>query len=279
MSELDQMQTFLEVARVGGFSRAAQRMELPRSTITARVKALESRLGVRLLQRTTRVVTVTDEGRLYLDACELALATLAEAEDTLVSKQGLSGQLRLSIPVDFPMSWLVQLLVEFKQEHPRIRVIVDVSDHPVHLIEDGFDLALRGRDPGVLGIVSTRVLTASLGLYVATSCVDAWQQLPLINPLGIQADIHTRGPVKAGDSWVSTLSLALARELAIGEQVIAILPDNLCKGDVLRGLLKRLDTIEILPKLNLYLVFPSRKHMPKRVRALLDFFVARLRQG
>lgn len=264
MSDFVQLQTFVEVAHARSFSGAAKRLDLPRSTVTARVRALEARLNTRLLQRTTRVVTVTEDGKRYLDACEQALATLGNVEDDLVSRRGVSGLIRLSVPADFPMDQLARTLGAFTLRHPAVQIEVDVSDRTVPLVEDGFDLALRGRNLATPGLVARKVASTPLGVYVAPA-QSRKRSLPLLDPL--QADGANDAGVQPA---ITTLSLALAREMAVAGQVVAVLPDDLCRQDVKEGRLRRVRAPAIKARLELFLVYPSRHHLPVRVRALLD---------
>ncbi len=267
-----QIQTFVEVAHAGSFSEAAKRMDLPRSTVTARIRALETRLNTRLLQRTTRVVTVTDDGKRYLDACERALTTLGEVEYDLLSKHVLRGIIRLSVPTDFYLDLLAQILGEFSNLHNDIQITVDVSDQAIQLIEDRFDLALRGRDPGLSGLVARKIFSAPLGLYVAKKIINI-ESLPLLDPLQL-----TEIPKSALHSSITTHSLALTKHLAIAALVTAVLPDSLCIKDVSSGHLRRIGTPTGKESLDIFLVYPSRHHLPVRVRTLLDFLVLKLRQ-
>lgn len=273
MSDLTQIQTFMEVARARSFSAAAERLDLPRSTVAARVRALEARLGTRLLQRTTRVVTVTEDGERYLRACEQALGALGEVEDELRSQEGLSGLVRLSVPVDFPMDALTGLLTGFRRAHPGVRLWVDVSDEPVNLIEDRYDLALRGRDPGMPGLVARRIGIEALGLYEAPTALAQGAARPLLDPL------EAAGETGSDPLPIATRSLALARQLALDGEVRAILPDALCARDVAAGRLRRVEPDAERYDMGVFLVFPSRQHLPARVRALIDFLAEALAEA
>src|ERR671918_2024179 len=99
MIGFSQIQTFLEVARTGSFAAASRRLSLPRSTVSARVRALEERLNVRLLQRTTRRIALTDEGRRYMEHCREAIDRLMQAEAELSRPDEVSGTIRLTVPI------------------------------------------------------------------------------------------------------------------------------------------------------------------------------------
>jgi DNA-binding transcriptional LysR family regulator len=121
MTNITQLQTFIDVARLNSFAEAAAHLSIPRSTVTARVQALEERLGVQLLHRTTRRVSLTLEGERFLQQCEPALEALLQAESDLLENDELSGNIRLSVPTDYPAETLETMLSSFSELHPKSR--------------------------------------------------------------------------------------------------------------------------------------------------------------
>lgn len=146
---LDDMALFVAVARAGSFTQAAQSLEMPKSTLSARISRLEQRMGLPLLKRSTRKVDLTEAGRLYFNRA-----------DALVSEAGLlheqlghllrepQGLLRLSVPVDFAHEFIAPYLGEFCERFPLIQLSFDVTPHKVNLISERFDVAIRaGKQP------------------------------------------------------------------------------------------------------------------------------------
>lgn len=144
MDLLESMRTLLLVAEHGGFTKAARRLRQAPSTVTRVVSALEEEVGVRLLDRTTRSVHLTDAGARYLEHVRPILAAVQEAERAAQAQRSESlGSLRITAPVLFGRLHLVPLLTRFLARHPRVTVELELLDRVVSLVEEGFDLALR----------------------------------------------------------------------------------------------------------------------------------------
>jgi len=275
MIGLAQIQAFLEVARSGSFAGASQRLSVPRSTISARVRALEERLNVRLLQRTTRRVALTDEGRRYMERCEEAIDKLAEAEAELTRSNDFSGVIRMTVPVDMPKMRLAKLLGTFVDRHPSIRIEVVVTDEVLDLVANNLDVALRGGAPGAAGLVARKLGEGDLAFHASPQYVAA--RLParrLSNfPDHVIYDPAHRLSKGSGAKArrVETRSFELAKTLAVQSRGIALLPEGVCAEEVASGSLLRLFHDRPIPALPLFLVMSSRRHVPSRVRAFIDF--------
>ncbi len=277
---LSQIQTFIEVVDAGSFAGAARRLSLPRSTVTARIAALEEYLAVRLLQRTTRQVSLTDDGRRYLEYCRSALSLLRQGEDDLSQRAAPSGQIRLSVPVDYPKALLADQISRFRSEYPDVRFVVNVSDQLVDLVGENYDLALRGRNPGRDGLIARRLRFEPMGLYAkpALFAGDKWHRgdLPAL-PIHDHAQILQLSGVNLDDFPelpIRTGNFELARVLAVTGEIAAILPINGCVDEVAKGRLVKIECPFALDPLALYVVMPSRKQLPRRVRLFVDFLVA-----
>ncbi|WP_020592078.1 LysR family transcriptional regulator [Kiloniella laminariae] len=288
MANLTQIQTFIEVARCNSFAQAARRLSLPRSTVTARIKALEERLAVRLFHRTTRQVSLTNEGQSYFSSCEDALEALVQAEEDITQKNKLTGPIRLSVPIDYPKPELAQLLDVFTTQHPGVQIYVEVSDQTVDFISDNFDLALRGRHPGSAGLTARRLGAGTLSLYGLPSLEDLFrtgklENFRVLDPAKIlpphQQMITKNLPIVTG-SFELTKMLLLESDnnhCKLG----AFLPDSLCFKEVATGKLIKLDhrglfpELDRIPELPIYIVLPTRSQVPKRVRAFIDFLLSR----
>lgn len=279
MSELAQVQAFIAVARAQSFTKAGMRLSLPRSTVSARVRALEERLNVRLLLRTTRRLALTDEGRRYLERCQDAIDRLAEAEAELSRPDELSGTIRLTVPVDMPKRHLARVVGKFAARHPSVRIEIIVTDEVVDLVANNVDIALRGGAPGAAGLVASKLGEARLAFYASPSYAAARLPARMVSDLSEHAvfgPVHRLPkPSAAKDArQVATQNFELAKELAVQAQGIALLPENLCIDDMSSGALLRLSYEPPMPSLPLYLVMPSRIHVPLRVRALAEHLKA-----
>jgi DNA-binding transcriptional LysR family regulator len=277
MMSLAQIQAFLEVARSGSFAGASQRLSLPRSTVSARVRALEERLNVRLLQRTTRRVALTDEGRRYMERCEETIDKLAAAEAELARPHDLSGTIRITVPIDMSKRGLAEMLGAFADRHPSTRIEVIVTDEPLDLVTNNIDLALRGGAPGGAGLVARKLGEGTLAFHASPQYVANRLPTQALSNLSEHViydparRLSRRSGARAQAGQIGTRNFELAKMLAIQSRGIALLPEGICTGELTSGALLRLSYPEPLPVLPLYLVMPSRRHLPARVRAFVDF--------
>lgn len=277
MMSLAQIQAFLEVARSGSFAGASQRLSVPRSTVSARVRALEERLNVRLLRRTTRRVALTDEGRRYMERCEEVIDKLAAAEAELSRSADLSGTIRMTVPVDMSKLRLTEVLGGFADRYPSIRIEVVVTDEVLDLVSNNLDIALRGGVAGSAGLVARKLGEGDLAFHASPQYVAARlpaRKLADFSDHVIYDPAHRlsrRSGAKAGGGQLETRSFELAKMLAVQSRGIALLPEGMCSEDVASGSLVRLVHDGPIPTLPLFLVMPSRQHVPSRVRAFIDF--------
>lgn len=144
MDKFEDIQAFITVVDAGSFTAAAERLGSAKSAVSRRVSALEERLGVQLLHRTTRVLNLTDTGRSFYDRGTRILADLEEAEAAVQQEHGeLRGTLRLALPLSFSVRHMCGPIATFNKRHPKVKFDLDLNDRRVDLIEDNFDLALR----------------------------------------------------------------------------------------------------------------------------------------
>ena len=290
---LNEIAAFVEVARQRSFVRAAAQLHVNVSAVSRAVAALETRLGVRLLQRSTRVVGLTEAGRAHATRCEALLTELADAEAAVTERHSaLRGALRISVPSGFGLTHLIPLLPDFLHQHPQLSLELGMSNRFVDLIEEGFDLAIRVgtlRDSRLaarqLGS-NRRVLIASPDYLrrhpmprhprelAAHACLildigtapDTWA---LVNR-SARHEVRVTGPLR------SNHVLAI-RTACCGGLGIALLPRFAVLDELASGAL-----IPVLPKWTtaeqgIYAVYPSNRLIPAKVRALVDFLVERLR--
>jgi len=291
--DLNQMAVFARVVQEESFTAAARALGLPKSTVSERVARLEARLGATLLLRTTRSVRCTEAGRAYHARC-LRLLAAANAADAAVMERNASvrGRIRLAVPHLFGYAFLPPALSSFLRAHPETELDVILRDGPVDLAGEGFDVGVQvGKLPG--GVVARRLGTASHVLCASPAflrergvprgprdltrfdCI-LYQGLPVVPsawPLGrggVVTRVRVRGRLRVG-------SVLLAREGALAGLGIASLPGFLCAEDLREGRLVRvLEDCRTL-QIPISLVFPSRRHVAGRVRALVEALVATFR--
>ncbi len=290
MQDLNDMRYFAEVVEHGSFAAAARSLELPKSRLSRRIAALETQLGVRLLQRTTRKLSLTPAGEQYFRHCVAIRdqAEQAQAELEAVRSEP-RGILRMLCPVTLAQSVVGPILPEFLARYPQMRIDMQVSNRSVNLVEEGVDLALRVRasleDSGSLIIkrlgLSHGVLVASpellrrLGRPATPRELDALPSVSMSLTDG-RMRLTLTGPQNSHHAAVSrpvctTDDLITLRFVILGGVGIGVLPDYMCQDDLARGRLERVLPEWSLPPGIVHAVYPSRRGMAPGVRAFLDF--------
>lgn len=276
MTTLSHLQTFLEVATRGSFASAARGLGLPKSTVTARIRALEEELGVALFRRTTRQVQLTPEGESYLSRVGPATRQLEEAAELLKSAQAPEGDVRLSVPVDLPLDMLASAISAFRATYPKVSIDVHISDRPVDLTAERFDFALRGNRVTAENVIVRRIaaspmtIVARPGLFATSTFESLVSDGKVLDPAGLLAGSLGSALPKPAALAFKTRNLQLARELVLVSDVAGVLPRPFCKALLTNGRLAELDARPALPDLPLYVVLPGRRLLPTRVRLLVD---------
>ncbi|MGV7207319.1 LysR substrate-binding domain-containing protein [Oxalobacteraceae bacterium A2-2] len=158
MNKLQAMEVFVQVVDAGGFTRAAENMQLPKATVSTLIQSLETALSVKLLNRTTRHVSVTADGAAYYERCLRILSDVREAEESLSrTRLSPSGRLRVDAPTGLASDVLIPALPDFFARYPDIQLELGCSDRPVDLIEEGVDCAVRGGELGDSSLIARRV--------------------------------------------------------------------------------------------------------------------------
>jgi DNA-binding transcriptional LysR family regulator len=166
-SDLAGIAAFAETVTAGSFTAAAERLGLSKSAVGKSVARLEAQLGVRLLDRTTRSLSLTDEGRRYFELCARVLSELEEGEQALATQRGeISGRLRVSLPVSFGRLWVMPVLTRLAEENPKLSLDVSFTDRMVDVIDEGLDLVVRLGDAGN----QSSLMSRSLGTHLAVLC-------------------------------------------------------------------------------------------------------------
>lgn len=290
MEDLNELTMFASIARHGSFSSAALALGIPKSRISRRIVALETRLGVRLLQRSTRSVSLTSVGHEFLKHCN-EMIDAARMAFEIAERAGdvPAGRLRVSCPVGVGHMFVAPVLSKFMQAYPAVRLDLDLSNRRVDVIAEGYDVALRIRstiDDSQLMIrrlgISEQWLVASPEFASANGPLDTVQSLHLqrgIGPAGVRGERnfwHATAPDGEAssieyDPVLATDDVYMLGRAAMSGMGIAQLPRNLCGKAVSQGRLIRLLPDYILPAHQLHAIFPSRRGLVPAVRAFLDF--------
>ncbi|ARM04479.1 LysR family transcriptional regulator [Burkholderia pseudomallei] len=290
LEDLNDLYYFSMVAEHGGFSAAERVLGIPKSRLSARVAVLEQRLGVRLLQRTTRHVSLTEIGARFLTHCQASITEALAAQEVVdMASAAPHGLVRISCPVLATQVFLAPYLPQFMTRYPQVRVQVIATDRPVDLLTESVDIAMRLRQPGhmdpelvtkTLGI-SRRILIASPDYLkrmpplshpddlakMQTLCLevrDDFQEWELVGPDGERVTIRHQPTLMCGDH--ETLLQAAMQGLGV-----TMLPDVACLSALAQHRLVVALPGWAAPELVLHLAFPTRRGMLPSVRALIDF--------
>ena len=311
--DADDLLLFARVAESGSFSRAAERVQLPKSTVSRRIAALEKRLDERLLQRTTRKLVITEFGQGVLDHARALSEEVDAALAFALSRQARpSGRLRVSMPGDFASTALERPLADFIRDYPDVLLELDLSPRRVDLIGENFDLAIRmGALTDDPQLAARRLATFTTGLYAAPSLLrehgeplapEALRTMPALMLLSRAGDPVpwqlSRREAAAADAPRASAAKAMraAGEHAIvpqqhvranspdvlirlarrGAGVVAV-ADFFAEPYLARGELQRILPDWCLPDAECWAVFPGRRLMPAKTRAFIDMLSKTMR--
>jgi DNA-binding transcriptional LysR family regulator len=298
MQDLNDMLYFAQVVDHGSFAATARKLGIPTSTLSRRVADLEKALGVRLLQRTTRRLSLTQIGEIYYQYCAVLKTQAQSAEDAVAIARGEPcGTIRMSCPVSLAQITLRPILPEFLRRYPEVNIEMLVSNRVFDPVEDGLDLALRARptvdDSGSLvvkhfGVARTQLFASPHLLRekgqpqspenlkrlpsVAMSATEGRATWRLLGPDDRAIEIHHRPRFAAGD-------FLMLKHAIISGTGVGVLPEYFCRQELEDGRLVRvLPDWAPLPDI-LHAVFPSRRGMVSAVRSMLDFLDEYAQEG
>jgi DNA-binding transcriptional LysR family regulator len=296
--DLNLVTAFVEVVEARSFTAAAKTLGLPKSSVSRRVSELEKELGVPLLHRTTRNLSLTEAGRAYFEQAERALSSLnAAAEAAAGMDSEPRGIVRVTAAVDIAVMGLAELLEEFARRYPEIHVELSSSTSPVDLVQEGFDIGIRASLSHDKNLVVRRVGSAALGLFAAASYLErrGWPQAVaelanhdavLFRGRGGKAVWRLDGP----NQEVSTVEVqghvnadellfvrqAIGAGLGIG--LLPLLVESACPEKRKLEPLKRVLPEYSVSGVDLAIVTPTGPRRPKRVTLLRDFLVEQMSQ-
>ncbi|MCD7100387.1 LysR family transcriptional regulator [Stenotrophomonas sp. MMGLT7] len=292
MDTLEAMRIFVAVAERSGFSAAADALDLSTASVTRQVAALERRLGTRLLNRTTRRVSLTSTGATYYQRAVQLLAELDDLE-AAIGAQALvpSGLLRVNAPVSFGIARLGPLLAGFRQRYPQVRLDLSLSDRLVDMVEEGFDVAIRiARNPSP-ALIARKLAEARLELCAAPDYLARAGTPRLPEDLaGHQCLAYSYW--SGGDEWqlqgadgehavrigggLRANNGDVLREAALAGMGVILQPDFLVERDLASGALVRVLPGYTAAPIGIHAVYTSRSHLAPKVRSFIDYLVERL---
>ncbi len=292
MDKLTGMAVFARVVEARGFTAAARQLGMSKSAVSKAVAALEDRLGARLLNRTTRRLSLTEVGHAFYERSARVVAEAEEAELAVTRLQEAPrGTLRLSAPLSFGLRHLGPALPGFMAAHPELRLDLDFTDRFVDLIEEGYDLAVRIGHLPDSSLIARRLAESRLVVCAAPAYWDrrgrperpeelgghdcltyAYHpnpaEWPFAEPGGRRIAVRVDGALRTNNGDVSL-------QAALGGLGVVRLPTFIVGPDLAAGRLEAALTAYELPPLGVFAVYPHNRHLSAKVRAFVDFLAER----
>ena len=287
--DLREVLVFTQVVRSGSFTAAARELGMQKSSVSRKVADLEAHLGVRLLQRTTRTLHLTDEGRVFFEHCMRAVSELEEAQRALGGmKSAPTGLLRVTAPLSF--GFLGPMLGPFLSDYPDVQLELICTDRVVDLVEEGFDVAIRaGRLPDT-SLIARRL--GSLPRYLVASpaylaehpaprrpdeltehaCLVFGAGPPVWKLVGRGAQVDVKVPAR-----LVVNDFDLLRDATLAGVGIALLPEPVCIDAIRRRQLRRVLPEWSAAETPIHALYASTRHLSPKVKAFVDFLQERMR--
>jgi DNA-binding transcriptional LysR family regulator len=287
--DLNDTAAFVAVARAGSFTQAATRLGLPKGTVSRQIARLERHLGARLLQRTTRQVSLTDVGRAYYERCRHAVEAIVDAERLVADVQGtVTGTIRVATSFDFGRDWLGPWLPDLRKQHPELRIELELSQRRIDLVADNIDVAIRGGgqmdDSGQVArkLADSRLLFCASPSYLKEhgtpkklddlanhECLtlhrpNAATRWRFQGPNKEPVDVDLKG-------WLAVNELGVLRDTVIQGLGIGFCEENSIAKALHDHRLRHILPDYALTGAGLWAVYPSTHHLSPKVRAFVDF--------
>lgn len=291
METFNAIPVFVAVAELQGFSAAAKELGISKSAVSKRITLLEEQLGVRLIHRTTRKLSLTEAGERYYEFARQAAGAARNAEDAVAELQGTpTGLLKILAPMSFGLLHIAPLIPEFLARYPQVRVDLVLDDRPLNLIEEGFDLAIRTGALPDSTLIARRIAT----LYSAVCCSPQYRKTHkknLSSPMDLAQhncvlysysdnadlwsflkpdDANDCHHVKVGGNFRVNNSEAL-KEAVMGGLGVGRLPTFVAGKHIQNGELVQLFSEYQMPSRDMFVVYPERNYLPKKVKVFADF--------
>ncbi len=291
MGQLEEMQNFIRVVEAGSISHAAEQLGVAKSGVSRRLVELEARLGVRLLNRTTRRSSLTEAGQAYYQRAVKLMADVEELDATTADTGALlKGTLRLAVPLSFGLGHLSPAIDEFMRSHPELTLNIDFSDRHVDLVGQGIDLAIRIADMRDSQLQARRICPIRLLLCASPAYLERYGMpkepedlnhhrllhydigggpaLRLQDRRGKQYVIHTQPHIIANNG-------DFLRDMALAGHGIILTPSFIAWQALAAG-----DLVSVMPEYcpdqrSAYAVYPRTRYLSRRARMFIDFLVER----
>ncbi|GAA5645012.1 MULTISPECIES: LysR family transcriptional regulator [Vibrio] len=292
MHSFSAIPVFVAVVENGSFSVAAAKLNITKSAVSKRVNQLEDELGIRLLNRTTRKLSLTEAGQRYYDYVSQALGLAQQGLDAVTELQGSpQGRLKISVPMGFGVKHVAPIIADFIELNSQIEIDLQLEDQMVDLIEGGFDLAIRIGHLPVSNLVARRLAPCKSLLCASPIYLEQYGEPKRPTDLAHHnclrysyfrgghewtfESVHGEHKVVPKGNFVVNNSEVIRRTVLDGLG-IAQLPTFIVASDIAKGTLIPVMQDFPLPEHAIYAVFPERKHLPLKVRTFIEYIADRL---
>ena len=285
--DLNDIVVFTKVVETKSFTGAADALGLPKSTVSRKLAQLEERLGVRLVQRTTRKLALTEIGEAYYERCARIVADVHSAEQLVTDMQATPrGRLRVTATVDFSTRYLGGIVAQFLAEHRDINVELEAADHVIDLIEEGFDVAVRFGPMPESTLIARRLCSVSLILVAAPAYLARHSKPMQVEDLD-EHDHVLFTPVSRNQTWtlvnstdatyefgrparLASNNYGAVRDMAVEGGGIAAISEFMIADELQSGALVRVLTDWATRPTEVHAVYPARQNLPPRLTLFLD---------
>ena len=286
---LDDALIFTRVVECHSFTSAATTLGMQKSTVSRRLVQLEERLGVRLLNRTTRKLRLTEVGQVYYERCRQIMQEFAEAEEAIMQLQSEpTGLLRITSPIEFGQLFLGNVVGSFVRRYPAVQVEVELTTRVVDPLEEGVDIAIQLGHPQDSSLVARAMLLSPRQLFASPSYLEEFGAPQRPEDLSRHRCIQTL--MDEGRRWhfqepatsvpidqaITVNNITFAREAALAGAGIINVPAFIVEPHVEQGELCRVLENCQLPSTELYALYPSRRFQVMKVKAFLDYMMEEL---
>ncbi len=290
--DFNEAAVFVKVVQAGSFSAAARQLGLPTSTVSTRVARLEQRLGITLLQRTTRRLSLTEAGTAYYHHASMGLSYMLEAEAAIdEARQQPQGRLKITAPADLGDSLLAGLVEHTQREYPALELELLLTDRYIDLVADGIDVAIRTGELRDSSLVAKSLGVIRWEMFASRDYLNQAERL--LEPQDLHAHHCVQFTPLGRDAWdlssdhnhiiiplrgrMLANSIGVVKAMAIKGQGVALLPTFICKPELACG-----DLVHVLPGWRgkadpVHLVYPKQRFMPPKLRAFIDLAQAELK--
>jgi DNA-binding transcriptional LysR family regulator len=291
MGQFEDMEVFVAIVDADGIGKAAERLHVAKSAVSRRLVELEKRLGVQLINRTTRQSSLTEEGNVFYRRAQEILVDVSELNAiTSRTQTVLQGDLKVAVPLSFGLQHVAAAIIEFAKLHSALDIHLDFSDRHVDIVDEGFDVAIRISELKDSTLIARKLATIRHVLCASPDYLDRNGRPTCPQDLKTHVGIHYSnapniswkfvGPDGRTNSVVVPARLTanngdFLREAAVAGQGLILPPAFLVWKQIENGELEPVMTDYSFPDTNAYAVYPETRYLSQRVRALVDFLIDR----